>query len=29
MESIDDYFEYAMDLSESQRQDLLRRLRQD
>ena len=29
MESIDDYFEYAMDLSESQRQDLLRRLRKD
>lgn len=29
MDSIDDYFEYAMDLPESQRQDLLKRLKQD
>jgi predicted enzyme related to lactoylglutathione lyase len=29
MESIDDYFEYAMDLAESQRQELLRRLRKE
>ena len=29
MESIDDYFEYAMDLSESQRRELLRRLKKD